>query len=107
MLTKSFKTLALQYHTKRLSSLARWGARAQDFRENLNLFLPENTEKQLEPLNMEIEDLPVKVCLLYRNGASLTDIKGDFRLSHPTQVRRKLVEGLDILLKSYDNVKKG
>ena len=77
--------------------------RFQDFRENLNLFFPNNWEKQLElePLNLDIPDLPLRVCLYYRNGATLESMKEDFGFTHPNQVRRKLVEGLDILLKSY------
>jgi hypothetical protein len=75
--------------------------RFQDFRENLNLFLPNNSERQLEPLNLDIPDLPLKVCLYYRNGATLKSMKEDFGFTHPNQVRRKLVEGLDILLKFY------
>jgi hypothetical protein len=73
----------------------------QNFRENLYLFLP-NSEKQLEPLSIDIQDLPLKVCLYYRNGATLESMKEDFGLKHPNQVRRLLIEGLDILLKEHN-----
>jgi hypothetical protein len=74
-----------------------------DFRQNLYLFLPNSSEKQLEPLEMNLEDqdIPLKVCLYYRNGATFEEIKQNLNLSHPTQARRELIKGLDILLKEH------
>jgi hypothetical protein len=70
---------------------------------NLDLFIPEEKEdeKPLEPLNVETEDVALRVCVLYRNGATLESMKKDFGFTHPNQVRRKLLEGIDILLKFY------
>lgn len=72
------------------------------FTGRIYLLIPEE-KKPLEPLNMEIEDLPLKVCLQYRNGASFTEIEKDLELSHPFQAKRELVKGLDILLKSFES----
>ena len=55
----------------------------------------------IEPLEMETEDLPLKVCLLYRNRASLSEIERKLGFNHPTQVKRKLLEGLNILLELW------
>lgn len=74
----------------------------QNFRDNLYLFLPNHEEKQLEPLSVNVEDLPLKVCLYYRNGATLESMKKDFGLSHANQVKRELVKGLDILLREHN-----
>ncbi len=82
-----------------------YGTRAykqfREFKENLYLFIPSEGEEKLEPLSLEVEDLPLKVAFYYRNGASLTQIKEDLGFSHPTQVKRELVKGLDILLQNY------
>ena len=75
----------------------------KDFKENLNLFIPpEGNNQYLEPLNVEIDGLPLKVCLYYRNGATQEQIKQNLGLNHPTQVKRELVKGIDILLKFYN-----
>jgi hypothetical protein len=73
------------------------------FKENIGLFIPpDGNNYKLEPLNMELEDLPLKVCLYYRNGATQEQIKQNLGLNHATQVKRELVKGLDILLKFYN-----
>jgi len=75
------------------------------FLENLYLFLPSerNSEKNcLKPLNMEVEDLPLKVCILYRNGLSFERIREKLGLNHIYQVKRELINGLDLLLKNYE-----
>jgi hypothetical protein len=83
----------------------------REFREALSqgLLLPhkENEAEKLEPLNMDLEneDLALKVCLLYRNGASFPKIKRKLGFSHPTAVQRLLRKGLDVLLKTYKEVK--
>jgi len=66
------------------------------FRANLDLFFTD----ALAPLNisMENEELCVKACLLYQQGASLTDIQEDLQLSHVNQAKRLLQKGLSILL---------
>jgi hypothetical protein len=38
----------------------------------------------------------------YRNGATYEEIERNLGLKHPNQVKRELIKGLDILLKSYD-----
>jgi len=72
----------------------------RDFKETLHLFLP--AEKPFEPLSMETDELPIKVCLLYRNGASMEDLSRNLGIKYPYQVKRELQKGLDVLLKSYD-----
>lgn len=75
-----------------------------DFRNNLYLFVSDSeikSENHVEPLNMELNDASLKVCLYYRNGASLEDIQKDLGLNHPQQVKRELVKGLGFLLKFY------
>jgi hypothetical protein len=81
------------------------------FREALSqgLLLPhkENEDEKLEPLNVDLddEDLALKVCLLYYHGASLPKIKRELGFSHPTTVQRLLRKGLGVLLKTYNEVK--
>jgi hypothetical protein len=60
-----------------------------------------------EPLTLDLEneDLALKVCLLYRNGDSFKEIMKAFNLQHPMEVRRLMVKGLDVLLKTYKEVK--
>lgn len=78
-----------------------------EFRINLGLFMQNNErgDEKIEPLNMEFNDKAVQVCLYYRNGASLTQIKENMKFDHPEQVRRHLLKGLGILLKFYDEHK--
>lgn len=69
------------------------------------MFIPSDKaerENQLEPLNIEVEDVALKACLYYRNGASYEDIKRNLSLSHPEQAKRLLIRGLDFLLKNYN-----
>jgi len=75
----------------------------RDFKETLHLFLP--SEKPFEPLSMELEDLPLKICLRYRNGATLEVIRQDVGLNTAYQVRRELVKGIDILLREHNGKK--
>jgi hypothetical protein len=48
------------------------------FQKNLHLFIPDpevSKSDPVEPLNMELTDLPLKVCTYYRAGASFIDIE--------------------------------
>jgi hypothetical protein len=74
----------------------------RSFKENISLFIPDNqSQKPLEPLNVNVEGLSLKVCLYYRNGSSLSEIQKNLGLKYPQEAKRKLIEGLGILLKSY------
>jgi hypothetical protein len=81
--------------------------RLHDFKGNLDLFVPENQiiKEKIEPLNIQVDDKPLKVCLCYRNGATLNEIKRNLGLGHATQVRRELQKGLTFLLQFYDEHK--
>lgn len=76
------------------------------FRETLSqglLFPSKNNPSEFDILELEdLENIPLKVCLFYRNGSSLKDIAKDFGFNHPTKAKRQLVKGLDILLKNYE-----
>jgi hypothetical protein len=76
----------------------------RDFREQViqGLLFPSENSKPIEPLNMEAEDLPLKVCLYYRNGATYKKIQQDLGIAYPQQVKRELIKGLDILLREYN-----
>lgn len=67
--------------------------------------MPSEAIKPLEPLSMELEDLPLKVYLRYRNGATLEVIRQDVGLNTAYQVRRELVKGIDILLREHNGKK--
>ena len=75
------------------------------FKETLNLFIPSENDKPIEPLNIDVEDRALKVCLWYRNGATQEQIKQNLGLNHPNQVKRELIKGLDILLKEHNSKK--
>jgi hypothetical protein len=77
----------------------------KDFKENLYLFIPPGENNKVEPLNIEVNDIALKVCLYYRNGATQEQIKRNLGLNHPTQVKRELVKGLTILLKEHNSKK--
>lgn len=81
---------------------AKYLLQLRDFKENLCLLIPSVAEKPIEPLDANVEDKVLKVCLYYRNGASLKSIAQDLGLKHPNQIKRHLVKGLDILLRFYD-----
>ena len=78
----------------------------KSFKENLHLLVPSEFEgnkiEEVEGLEVEFEDLPLKVCVMYRNGMSMLNIQKHLGLSHPYQVRRLLLKGLDLLIKSYE-----
>ncbi|HEX69126.1 MAG TPA: hypothetical protein ENG10_02390 [Candidatus Bathyarchaeota archaeon] len=78
----------------------------RSFKEDLSLLFPGEFEgnkiEEVEALEVEFEGLPLKVCVLYRNGMSMLDIQKHLGLSHPYQVRRLLLKGLDLLIKSYE-----
>ena len=78
----------------------------QNFRNNLGMFLPivENNEK-IEPLNMELSDKSLQVCLYYRNGATLEQIKANCGFNHANQVKRELIKGIGFLLTFYNENK--
>jgi len=77
-------------------------------KENINLFIPnQNNTQPHEPLNkpleMEVEDLPLKACLYYRNGYSFKQICGKMRLGREPQTAKRLViKGLHILLNEHN-----
>ena len=51
-------------------------------------------------LDVEAEDLPLKACLLYRNGYSFQQIVNKLQLGDEAQTAKRLVvRGLDLLLK--------
>jgi hypothetical protein len=80
----------------------RYAQSFKHFKETLNLFIPSENSKPIEPLNMEVEDLPLKVCLWYQQGARFEDIAKDLGLNHHQQVKRELRKGLSILLRFYN-----
>jgi len=59
------------------------------------------TSKLNEPLDVKVEDLPLKACLLYRNGHSFLYVSKALGLSHADLARRLVIKGLDILLKEH------
>lgn len=64
---------------------------------------PENSNPQLEPLNMEgLEDVSLRACLCYANKATLVETAEFLGLPSPTQAKRELINGLRILLQSYN-----
>jgi len=91
--------LSLIYGTRYFVSL-------KNFKENLYLLIPLEAETSFEPLDVDADDKALKVCLYYRNGASYKNIAQDLGLKHPTQIKRQLVKGLDILLRFYDQNRK-
>lgn len=73
----------------------------RSFKENINLYVP--ISNKIEPLEIEgLTDIPLKVCLYYRNGASLRDIQEDLKLGCPIQSKKLLIKGLDKLLRFYN-----
>lgn len=74
----------------------------RDFKETLHLLIPENNHKPIEPLSMETDELPLKVCLYYHNGATLNQIAENMGSKEAQQVKRSLIKGLDILLKEHN-----
>lgn len=64
-------------------------------------------DEQIEPLKIKINDtdLAIKICLEYRNGSSFQKIADMYGFKEKQQVKRKLVQGLDILLKKYRDKK--
>jgi len=59
-----------------------------------------------KPLDAEAEDLPLKACLLYRNGYSFVQITHKLQLGSEAQTAKRLVvRGLDLLLKEHNIMK--
>lgn len=83
----------------------------QEFKDNLNLFLPSeaNNTVQKEHLILNTDNIPdnipLKVCLWYQQGAKLEEIKKNLGLTHAQQVKRELIKGLTFLLKFYNEHK--
>ncbi len=87
---------------------ARYFLQFRDFQNRLGLLIPANerSPSDLEPLKVnELEDVSLRACLCYRNGASFSDIERDFALGHPTQAKRELIKGLGFLLRFYEEHK--
>jgi ABC-type multidrug transport system fused ATPase/permease subunit len=80
----------------------RYAQQFKHFKETLNLFIPSENSKPIEPLNIDVEDRALKVCLYYQQGAKLEDIAKDLGLNHHQQVKRELRKGLSILLRFYN-----
>jgi Ca2+/Na+ antiporter len=86
----------------------RYAQQFKHFKETLNLYIPSenNRESYLqrkhEPLNIELEDLPLKCALYYRNGVSFDKIARSCNLPEPESAKRKVIEGIDFLLKFYN-----
>ncbi|MEA2089398.1 MAG: hypothetical protein U9O89_01375, partial [Thermoproteota archaeon] len=79
----------------------------REFKDKIGLYIPNPSVKNKsygEHVDMNIvdEDTPVQVCMLYRNGMSFRDIMRELQLNHPIQVKRNLMEGLDVLLKEHN-----
>lgn len=79
------------------------------FRETLQqgLFCPSDVDRlvnssDVEPLNIP-EDKALAVCAYYHNGSTLLQIQRNMGFTHPEQVKRHLLKGLDILLKEHQN----
>lgn len=73
------------------------------FRENLNLFIPANSNIETEPLSLDVEDLEdyaLKVCLLYVEGDGFQRISEELNI-HPEKAKRLLIKGLRFLLSNY------
>jgi len=79
----------------------------QRFKQNLELFLPNDAEKEekLQYSNEELPEISLQVCKYYYNGASLDAIRENLQLKHAEQARRLLKQGLGILLKFYSEHK--
>lgn len=79
----------------------------RDFREALSqgLLILSNNEKSSKLPLLEIEDfedIPLRACLCYRNGANFEQVAEVLGLKHIQQAKRELIKGLDILLRSYE-----
>ena len=77
------------------------------FRETLEqgLFCPSDVDRlvnssDVEPLAIP-DDKALAVCTYYHNGSTLTQIERNMGFTHPEQVKRHLLKGLDILLKEH------
>jgi len=82
----------------------------KELKSNLYLFFPSKSNEASgeeildnieEPLQIEKEDLPLKVCEMYRNGLGYGKIMKSLGLKHSNNVKRNIVKGLDFLLKFY------
>jgi hypothetical protein len=80
----------------------RYAQQFKHFKETLYLYIPSENSKPIEPLNIDVEDRALKVCLYYQQGAKLEDIARDLGLNHHQQVKRELRKGLSILLRFYN-----
>ena len=84
----------------------------QNFKENLELYLPkitnftsnlaniENSEVEITKICQKDEELPLKACRLYVNGSTYGDIERKLGLSHPEQAKRLLQHGIKELLEN-------
>ena len=79
----------------------------KQFRETLNqgLFCPSDVDRLVNssdfgPLAIP-DDKALAVCTYYHNGSTLTQIERNMGFTHPEQVKRHLLKGLDILLKEH------
>ena len=77
----------------------------RSFRESVSqgLFdlVQKDPESNGEPLNIETNDTALKVCVAYAAGQNFYRIKDEFKFKDATTTKRKLQEGLTMLLKEH------
>ena len=79
----------------------------RQFRETLaqGLFCPSDVDRLVNSSDFGPLDIPddkaLAVCTYYHNGSTLTQIERNMGFTHPEQVKRHLLKGLDILLKEH------
>ena len=77
------------------------------FRETLQqgLFCPSDVDRLVNSSDVEPLDIPddkaLAVCTYYHNGSTMLQIQRNMGFTHPEQVKRHLLKGLDILLKEH------
>ena len=83
----------------------------QNFKENLELYLPKINEKDEKITSQDVEiakilqndeDSPIKACRLYVKGSTYGDIERNLGLSHPEQAKRLLQHGIKQLLDQFE-----
>lgn len=75
------------------------------FKQNLNLYFPTSEKTIPLELNLENEELMLKVALLYANAQPFHKIARAFKLRDQNEARRLLYQALAFLLKFYDEHK--
>jgi hypothetical protein len=57
---------------------------------------------EAEPLNIETEDMALKVCVAYAEDKNFYEIKKEFNFRDATRAKRELQKGLTMLLKEHE-----